>query len=255
MWIGNPVREKKPYAFPRLRALVKATCLRRTKDSIVNSLKLPKKEEINKVFELDTGERELYDFFRRRAAVIALSIERAKKSKARQSRVTSGWGSSTGSSILPLIGHLRRICDHGQSLLPASAVRAWQDRDIEAAQWGDMAMWSQKCDLCGTELEEDGSDVQASIELSCGHAICAKCRGMDGADDIESSGVSCPKCSGRSPLPTPSQSVASGEYQPSVKIVALMDNLRKELATTPSDGGGVSRRYLEFKHHPMPSSY
>ncbi|KAK1765266.1 SNF2 family N-terminal domain-containing protein [Phialemonium atrogriseum] len=231
-WIIEPVKKRKDYAFKRLRQLVRATCLRRTKASTANTLKLPKKVEVNEVLDLDPGDRELYDFFKRRAATVARNMERlsSRNGNSKRPKPLGGWGGWSG-NILPLVGHLRRICDHGGDLLPAAALRAWRDKDIDSIDWQLMKMASQKCDLCETELEE-GNDVVVPVELVCGHIICASCRNViEDMNGIGSSSASCPKCSGRSPLPAPSQGSTVEQYKPSVKIKALLRNLRNEHST------------------------
>lgn len=203
---------------------------------------MPKKEEVNIVLDLDPHNRELYDFFRQQATAVALSIEkRARLKTPGINRIMRGWGDGSGGDILPLIGHLRRICDHGQDLLSATALRAWRDKDTESVSRQLMTLSSQKCDACAVDLEEDSDDVVS--ELACGHVICANCIAAQGASDTQASRAFCPKCSGRSPLPTLGQNGILGEYRPSVKVRSLVQNLRSEQSARPAnDDGKVSKR-------------
>ena len=244
-WITKPITRRKDYAFKRLRRLVKATCLRRTKANIESSLKLPRKEEVNIVLDLDPGERELYNFFKGRAATVARQARHNGPQRATRSGGRGGWSGN----ILPLVGHLRRICDHGEDLLPTAVLQAWRDRDIDSIDWKLLMMGSQKCAFCETELEE-GDGVAVPVELPCGHFICANCRTTEDADDVGSSRASsCHTCSGKSPLPMSSQDSTLEEYKPSVKIDALLQNLRREHSTQPtSEDGTVSKRYSDKPH-------
>lgn len=79
-WIAAPIKDRKPFGFTRLRNLIRATCLRRTKATAEGNLELPKKE-VNKVLDLDPRDRELYDFFRQQATAVALSIEKRARLK------------------------------------------------------------------------------------------------------------------------------------------------------------------------------
>lgn len=230
-WIGDPAKKRKDYAFKRLRQLVKATCLRRTKANAESTLKLPKKEEINQVLDLGPDDRELYNFFKHRAATAVRNIEKSSKGNNPNKRQNPRGSGSWSGDILPLIHHLQRICDHGEDLLPTAALQAWRDRDIDSIDWQLIAMGSQKCNFCKTEIEE-GNDM-VPVELACGHIICTNCHAAEDTDGIGSSHASCLECSGRSPLPTPSQDSISEDYRPSVKIEALLQNLRNEHSTQP----------------------
>lgn len=245
-WISDPIKKKKDFAFKRQRLLVQATCLRRTKANTGNSLSLPKKDEVNQVLELAPAERELYEFFKRRAATVARRLASLRSSKGNNSRKPkqSDGNSSESNAILPLIGNLRAICGHGEDLLPTATLQAWRNRDVDAIDWQLTTMVSQKCSACERELAEsdDGGPFQ---ELACGHTICTGCRSSEDEEGMTSPGKSCPRCSGRSPLPALSQESTAPQYKPWIKIEALLQNLRREHSTpSPSqEEKNPSKRY------------
>ncbi|KAF5979480.1 helicase-like transcription factor [Fusarium coicis] len=110
-WISNPIRDNVQEGLRKLRILVEATCLRRTKSSISQALPPPTIRE-EKV-DLHPYDRDLYDFFESEAAKNAADPAKSSK-KGREKK-----------NVLSLIHNLRRICDHGEDLLPASDIEYW----------------------------------------------------------------------------------------------------------------------------------
>jgi SNF2 family DNA or RNA helicase len=236
--ILDPIQKKKKYAFGRLRALVKATCLRRTKRSTGSGLNLPNKEETTLVLDLEQHNRELYNFFKYQAAT-AVQTMRQRKLLA---TYTKGISSRM---ILPLINNLRRICDHGSDLLHSEALQAWHNRDVDLIDWQLMAAGLSKCDGCGGELE-DGDEVVVPVELACGHLYCTTCYTSEWKDSQQLR-ETCAKCSKASPpLPTGSSDgqgmAAEDGYKPGVKVDALLQNLSRERSLgMDQDGSGTKR--------------
>jgi SNF2 family DNA or RNA helicase len=112
----------------RLKKLVAATCLRRTKVHVNSQLKLPRRTEIEQLIELNTSERLLYGFFKARASSLV-----AKSTVHHEAINKGGWG-----NILSLINSLRLICNHGEELLSSSALELWKGRD---ASTDDLNFW------------------------------------------------------------------------------------------------------------------
>ncbi|QGI63983.1 hypothetical protein CEK27_007954 [Fusarium fujikuroi] len=115
-WITNPIRDNEQEGLRKLRILVEATCLRRTKSSISQALPPPTVRE-EKV-DMHPYDRALYYFFESEAA----------KKAADSSKSYPADPLATGrdkKNVLSLIQILRRICDHGEDLLPASEIEAW----------------------------------------------------------------------------------------------------------------------------------
>ena len=120
-WITKPIQQKKREGFDRLRKLVQATCLRRTKESIGNVLCLPPRNERTEYVQLHERDQELYDLFKTTAAELASGT---KSFDVPESTLES----SPDCSVLSLLNFLRLICDHGQALLPDTALRMLRAR-------------------------------------------------------------------------------------------------------------------------------
>ncbi|KAH0566066.1 hypothetical protein GP486_000531 [Trichoglossum hirsutum] len=222
-WIAKPIKQQQPQGFERLRKLVSATCLRRTKDIIKQELQLPPRIEREELIELDTSDRELYNFIRARTARLVTEISLSDKPTPRRH----------GGSILPIINHLRRICNHGIHLLPPDVIKAWQTRDSTIL---DRSARNKKCDACNLHDDVHHSEPGGS-EMCHIHAICRQCATQwyeHGSIDEEHS---CPICSGYFECGTVDTfasadatiaNTSQTDYQPSAKIRALLRNLTLE---------------------------
>lgn len=136
-WLDNRVHTygKNALGIKRLRKLVAATCLRRTKSHVQDQLKLPLRVEKEHLVELDSGERSIYDFLKARASslVVGKFTQRSQMDKVR-------WG-----TMLSLIGFLRLICNHGERLLPDIATDLYHSQTLSAVDF--------RCDAPDFELE------------------------------------------------------------------------------------------------------
>ncbi|KAJ5826599.1 Helicase C-terminal [Penicillium robsamsonii] len=121
-WLKNPIHThgENTLGIKRLRKLIAATCLRRTKNHVQDQLKLTLRVEKEQLVELGSEERSLYDFFKFRASslVVGNLTRRSQVDKAR-------WG-----TMLSLIGLLRLTCNHGEQLLPAVATDLYHSRTL-----------------------------------------------------------------------------------------------------------------------------
>ncbi|KAF5228148.1 hypothetical protein FANTH_14579 [Fusarium anthophilum] len=149
--ISNPIRDNVQEGFRKLRILVEATCLRRTKSSISQALPPPTVRE-EKV-DLDPYDRALYDFFESEAA------KNAVDSSSQYSANHSNPGREK-KNVLSLIQNLRRICDHGEDLLPDADIEAWS---VVFSYWTKMLDLVQEAILQASLLCER-IDGQRSIE-------------------------------------------------------------------------------------------
>lgn len=241
-WVSQAAKWHAKSGLERLRKLVSATCLRRTKALVQDTLSLPKKIEVQQLLNLGEDDKELYQFFARSAA----EFLRNPPCVARNATKTV----NRSRSILPIIGILRLICDHGEALLPANALQAWRQRDCNAVNWSMLSSVINKCESCGLAIEEMGDLEVTSRDFNCSHTICNGCSayGEDEESSLLEAKESCPKCSGRSPLPNDGRAAAPHdtnegecEYRPSAKVTALLESLRgKEDA---SQDVHVSKRY------------
>ncbi|KAJ6073167.1 Helicase C-terminal [Penicillium canescens] len=152
-WVSTPIHTADTHArgIRRLRNLVAATCLRRTKSHLQDQLELPPRVEKEQSVELDPWERSLYDFLKSRASslVVGKVTQRSQMDKAR-------WG-----TMLSLIGFLRLVCNHGQQLLPPVATELYQERNPSAP-----GLYSDKTDFDIGVLEGASISNKASLPLT-----------------------------------------------------------------------------------------
>jgi SNF2 family DNA or RNA helicase len=269
-----------------LRKLVRATCLRRTKahPCLAEALKLPAKREVVEVVELGKREREVYEFFKRRfyllaaaggdggggeqgpaaaarsrgggggAKAVGTKRRSSKKKKNEKEDMPGKMRRKSAGNIVILLSVLRRICDHGEALLPQAALEVWRNPDASVLGWDaleEAVETGRSCGVCGDGVKngEDGEkrEVDLTVELPCGkHVVCETCA-TPAADDVV---LTCTKCltaedaSSVSILP---YGVASA-YSPSSKVSALLRNILVTLRTTGSASGNVDpvKRSVSF---------
>ena len=239
-YISRPIKDKKKNSLEMLRKVVAATCLRRTKADHVLGLNLPQKLERVEEIEMPCEDRELYEFFKR------FSFTAAKGKTSKKIAATN---------ILILISMLRLICDHGEALLPVSALKAWKDRDPSLLTFKMLESGIKTCISFDREIEE--LDVAESVieELTCGHVLCESCVTKSQTSEDQ---PSCLKCSteGLKPpsvlsdsSPGPSQSELALpqklHYPPSAKLRALLRNIIK--GQTRPTGETMPYKQYDFK--------
>ncbi|RSL59357.1 hypothetical protein CEP54_007308 [Fusarium duplospermum] len=202
-WISNPIRDERPHGLPKLRILVQATCLRRTKQSVKQSHKLPSRTRKIERVDLHPSDRALYNFFHATATRIASGYLQDEGNM----RLTD---KDSKKNILPIINFLRLICNHGEDLLPASAVEAWtlKQNGLVNSQMTQFA--GDSCALCHGDLD---SPSESSF---C--ALCLLTR--QGSEPVKTAGSSHVE-SPRGETPTPPR-------RPSAKVDALIRNLDNE---------------------------
>lgn len=121
-WITKPIHEKKSEGFTRLQNLVRGTCLRRTKESMGDILQLPRRHERIESIYLHQRDQEIYSFFKQRSADIASGTKIASLTAPQLNGAQDG-------GIITLLNFLRLICNHGEQLLPKSALHIWDNRN------------------------------------------------------------------------------------------------------------------------------
>lgn len=205
-----------------LRKVVQATCLRRTKADHAEMLNLPRKIELVEQVEMDRNDRQLYEFFKRFSYLTA-GLDKTSKKRA-------------ATNILVLISMLRLICDHGEALLPDSALTAWKERDETSLCWEMLESTTKRCVCCNCQIEELGATESITEVLKCGHSLCGDCIAKL---RNSTSPLSCPKCGitavptspsagDESSLPLSQTTLASPSklrYAPSAKVEALLRNI------------------------------
>jgi SNF2 family DNA or RNA helicase len=202
-WISNPIREKRPHGLPKLRILVQVTCLRRTKQSIDHSHKLPSRTERIETVDLHPDDRELYEFFNATATRIAsgsLQDEGNMRSADKNGR----------NNILPIINFLRFICNHGEDLLPAPAVEAWRLNQSGLVDSRITQFAGESCTLCHDNLHSPR-----------GSPFCALCL-LTGQDSEPT------EMADSSRTESPQADTPGAPRRPSAKVEALIRNLGNE---------------------------
>lgn len=219
--VVRPTKEKKAGSLENLRKIVAATCLRRTKADYSSVLNLPRKTERVEEVEMGRNDRQLYEFFKRFSYLTA-GLDKTSKRKA-------------ATNILVLISMLRLICDHGEALLPESALKAWRDQDEHSLTWEMLESSIRRCVSCNCGIEELDAVESAIEELKCRHALCEACV-IKSQNSVGR--LSCPKCEtalAKSPSATSESSPPLSQvesviplkprYPPSAKIEALLRNI------------------------------
>ncbi|KAI4861311.1 SNF2 family N-terminal domain-containing protein [Hypoxylon rubiginosum] len=195
-----PINGGRSDAWERLRLLIKAIALRRTKKALDADLSLPPRWERIHEVHLDDEENTLYDLVKR---YFMRSID-------------------SGGSVMntfQLILRLRQICNHGKDLLPQN-LQAWLH---QVSVFGDATLPQlQRCEACDISL--DGEDESSYCVFSCFHQVCQAC--LENRDLPNNSSDSiCPLCNPRVDSTTTPEP-RSMQYRPSSKVKALLKNLR-----------------------------
>jgi SNF2 family DNA or RNA helicase len=228
-WIAAPLKNGRADSLWRLKDLIRATCLRRTKRTLGDSCELPKRTERIERVEFDGTDQDLYAFFKEKCAKIAEGGSTTKLGSTEVDQRKEG-------NLLSLINFLRLICDHGEQLLPRPAVDAWKARDGTSINWQMMQNWRKRCCIWETDIEEGDFLASNGYEPRCQHWICTIC-----ASQVESASEEegiCPKCATSSSsgddsiFPYPADTC----LPPSAKIEALLRNLHTEQVADTSQG-------------------
>lgn len=222
--IANPVIKGTPNGLQRLRKLVHATSLRRTKDSINEELRLPSREIVEEVVKLTEQEQRNYDVLK--SSYSSILHEDDGMDVARRSTA----------SIMQTIARLRQFCDHGLDLLPSKVHQLFDDSTaIERASW-NLFDALEACAVCQTPVN-GGSQDQDSLD--CGHYLCSGCQKKNADKEILFD-IVCKICdqdlarSGSStPYTTTHPTAATSDYVPSSKVQALLRNLISEGQSSP----------------------
>ncbi|SCO12066.1 related to helicase-like transcription factor protein [Fusarium fujikuroi] len=238
-WITKPVVQDTAEGLRRLKLLVSSTCLRRTKDSVTETLNLPDRKVHECVVQLDPDDRELYDFFKRNASHLI----------ANRGFDDSNSAQRTG-SILPIINTLRLICNHGERLLPNFALEAWSHRHNPASHSNFPTSKFGLCLSCGVEA----STNEMQSEFACSHFLCSKCADSDERNQLSLDSVLCPSCTKDGDSAGTDAATGEGHYRPSAKIREVIQSLRVEQQGNPPTSGNKPTKRL-FSQAPVSKMY
>lgn len=150
--IAKPIEDKsRSGTAENLRLLLQSICLRRTEELI----NLPEPKEITYDVHLSDEETHLYDMVKEQAKT---QVEDA---------ICSSQGSGTGMSVLQMVMHLRRICNHGT-----------MDRDIQNYVIGsetsedDGVAGTRFCSSCDCEIRDAGRPTRDGKKILCTDCYC-----------------------------------------------------------------------------------
>jgi SWI/SNF-related matrix-associated actin-dependent regulator of chromatin subfamily A3 len=179
--ISKPWHRGDPQGFLRLKTLVRAITISRTK-AVVH---LPPR--VDEIHHLDfaPAEREAYDAVKRQTVTLL------------QDAISSGSRGGTTFNALQRLNILRLICSHGLLMQSTLAIRPAQQSQIPAATYhqtenqdsfyGDLLGGSATCSQCGMDLLEDFLDGSPSNVLDteshiskCGRMLCEQCSSQMG---------------------------------------------------------------------------
>ena len=196
----------------RLRLLVSAICLRRTKDC----LGLPSRmNEIQRV-AFNSEETLLYETCKHSTVEF---IELVLKEDGKP---------QSFATVIQLILRLRQICNHGKEMLSTKTLKIIQDFKMSQGSKGEVSSPKETalCGVCGRKT------LDIDSLLPCMHPACSSC--FEEKEIMISKGVlECSSCadassprSNDSPLvDQPMSDAMIVDYKPSSKVAALMRNL------------------------------
>ena len=213
----------------RLRQLVHAVCLRRTK----KCLNLPiRKDRIEKLV-MSPEEQKLYELCR---SSTVDKIESAINEEERNNLVSFA-------AVLQLILRLRQIADHGKELLPYSIWKRLQQTSSTGSsqKMSFKTEESAKCEVCISE-------VSSNLEiLECMHIVCSDCLNKSRIN-LHELNEDCPICAQvDSDIPIPKSQERGDcvldrlvdQYEASTKVKALLANLARATSGDPTPDKSV----------------
>jgi SNF2 family DNA or RNA helicase len=215
-WIASPVKENPRVGIPRLKDLVRGTCLRRTKASPTVHLHLLEPIKNIEYVNLNDEDQALYVFFRKKTADIAINTRAANQAKS---------NTATEESIISHMNMLRLICNHGKALLPPQALVAWHRGSSSETDWQMGIAFQAGCRLCGVDLGNLNDDDSRPSSPAARHreSLCETCYSTD--KDSPGSKISKYSTARKQEV---EKVKASEPTQPSAKMEALLKNLFRD---------------------------
>lgn len=215
--IAKPVEEKDESGVQRLQELVRATCLRRTKQQALASglLSLPHRTERTCQVHLLPDDQALYGAVTKFLQKIAAGSDKQRKDVSAKAK---------GENVMALLNYLRLICNHGEELVP-HLPKVFMDKGpascIDQVQ-GEIH--ANACSSCGGET--DGSSA-----FTGPHGfLCIDCAHLETKPSDPQLRRQVEQKEGKSASESTSfgKSMSDKCVRPSAKVVALLNNLRHE---------------------------
>lgn len=203
-----------------LQALVRATCLRRTKQQALESglLSLPRRTETTCPVYLHPDDQILYDsvktMLQRTASGSEKSLRKDVSAKAKEK------------NVVVLLNSLRLICNHGAELVPQLAKSIAGKASASCIDHIQGQIHVAACLSCGGET--DGSSVYTGIGPH--GSLCVNCASVETTPRSSELQMILEQREGSSASRSPSKrnSIFGKAARPSAKVVALINNLRQE---------------------------
>ena len=218
----NDIQRGNSRGIEKLKILVQAISLRRTKESVFGELRLRSRVEQLQPVELNEVERALYNIVKR-----SWTYASGKSGSVR--------------SIFQTITKLRQICNHGREFLSPEALAILDQAFIGGELVGTIAEDTPLCENCGAVVQDPVLDEIANHLLSCLHLLCNHC--LRRSEEGHTEEALCPLCSGSGTsdslfqdgkwMDQPwdlSQNAMDMDisYRPSSKVLALLQNLHTD---------------------------
>lgn len=214
-WIVKPMEQRYERGIQNLKALVRATCIRRIKQKALSSgtLTLPNRSERIQEVNLHPDDQILYNSVKRRAQIIAAKMDKEPRNDSTIK--------DKDNNVLVLLNSLRLICNHGQQLVPESWMRL-----MEKDPCSGQLSYDRECSACGGEI--DGSSC-----ITVDHdALCDNCAtSEDGTSRVQLN----LDVSYRSTQLVSQPGRFGGKrvaHKPSAKVLALLENLKREFSNS-----------------------
>ena len=221
--ITNLIKTDENKALKNLQKLFNCVALRRTKGAVADQLQLtPRFDKVQEV-EFSPQERSLYETLKRSFSYFFHSSE-----------VDDGRDESNG-NIFQTITRLRRFCNHGLDLLPPD-IRKILERSVNEKEISQALMNSRKtCDSCNEQPSKNKLSKLTIMSFQCGHTLCSRC-----LSEQQAMSQYCLLCFGLEVSRLSTNDAKCGEpeesrgnYIPSSKVLALLENLSAEAAADP----------------------
>lgn len=234
-YVAKPVEEKDEMGIWRLQELIRATCLRRTKQKTLASgaLDLPHRSERVELVHLHPDDQALYEAIKmtsqRTAAGLGKSLRVGTSAKEKQD------------NVMVLLNSLRLICNHGKELVPHLSKDKVEYNSISKQSRAKQHMIISTCSSCGGETSgsSGSSEVPDSLCVSCGTLEAPLSH-----PHMKSEPEGKQSLSPFSPTRREQSSLATA-VRPSAKVSALIKNLRHESSISSHKKKG-RKRYISL---------
>ena len=216
MHISAPFRTNRQKALSTLKKLFQCVSLRRTKEAVINELQLTPRSDVICEVQFNLDERRLYDVIKQSLSYIFHSDNPA-----------------SGSSVLQTITRLRQFCNHGLDLLPSNIQVLFEGLIDQGEVARALITGSKYCDGCGRQSSARDLGDLILRAIPCGHTFCPRCM-----PEEHYAVESCPLCAGLEVsqiVTSDAQNISNvhRRYQPSSKVLALLQNLSAEQNVYP----------------------